>query len=258
MKFSMKFILPLFGSSYVLGSILGSKMSVDDLMSSLGTYENSQGCIEELARMKNCLIIPNRNTLNDSCNNYNTDTCQSFYKDPMSLLSTCKDNSIVSALVNSSVNLIARDLKVKCQKDESGNECPLAEVELNNDDASSADISNAVNNSCKSKICRENTLEYLEYTSEMNGKASNLLQSSISQITGVGSISEDSLNSVLQDQNNNDNEIKSYIDILKGDNCINQSKTTANANSSDAKQTVKAFSGLLSGVILIILYNVIY
>ncbi|OUM64605.1 hypothetical protein PIROE2DRAFT_60564 [Piromyces sp. E2] len=259
MKLFMKFILPSFSSSAVLGSILGSTLSADDLITSVSNYENSQDCITELARVKNCLVTTNRGNIVDSCNNYNTDTCQALYKNPMDYLSSCTNNNIISALVKSTVNLIDRDLKIKCQKDEKGNECPLAEVELNSDDASSVDISNAINNSCQSNICRENTLEYLEYTSEVNGKASNLLQSSISQISGVGTISEDNLNSIIQGQSNSDNEIKSYIDVLKSDNCVNQSKmATGSVNSSDAKQTVKTISGLLSGAILILLYNYIY
>ncbi|ORX52237.1 hypothetical protein BCR36DRAFT_411679 [Piromyces finnis] len=219
MKFSMKFILHLISSSYVLGSILSSKVGVEDLITSVSGYEGSQGCVDELSRVKNCILTATKENIIVSCNNYNTNTCQSFYKNPMNLLSSCSSNNFVNALVNSSVNLIIRDLKIKCQKDETGNECPLSEIELNIEESSNTDILNAINNSCKSKICRENTLEFLEYTSEINGKASNLLQSSITQITGAGTISEESLNSVLQDQSNNNNEIKSYIDILKSNNC---------------------------------------
>lgn len=256
----MKFILPLLSTTTVFGSILGSKFSAEGLLESVKSYNGSENCISEITKIQNCIMNNITNDkLEESCSNYNSEACQALYEDPMKVLPSCKENAIISALANSSINLIALDLKVKCQKDENGKDCPLAEVELTNSDATNEVISEAIKNSCKSKTCRENALNFLEYTSETNDKASGLLQDSITTLAGAGSISEESLNAIVERQSINDSEIKKYIETLKGENCVAQSVANVITNdASDAFKTIRSLSSIICTIVFLVLYNRIF
>ncbi|KAL6589622.1 hypothetical protein LY90DRAFT_510787 [Neocallimastix californiae] len=250
MRFTMyNIILPLLSSTAVLGSILGSTLGADGLFQSITSYGGSEACINEIKLVENCIMSDiTKNNLADSCSNYNSPTCQDFFNDPMKIVPSCNENSIVSTFINSSIGLISLDLKVKCQNDENNNSCPLAELELTNNNAGNDQILEAVKNSCKSKICRENTLNFLENVSETNAKASDLLQSSLSKISG--SISEESLNSIIQDQTNNGNEFSSYLEILKSDNC--QTRSLTDLSTNDAIPTINHIFGIINTYYILI------
>lgn len=253
MRFSMKYILPLFSSTTVFGSILGSTLGADGLLQSISSYGGSEACISELTLIKNCIMSNvTKEKLEESCSYYNSPTCQQFFDDPLGVTPSCQENSVVSTLVSSTINLISLDLKVKCQNDENNTTCPLAELELTNENASNDLIKNAVTESCNSKICRENTLNFIENAAEVNGKAANLLQSSLSKISG--SISEENLNNVLQDQTNNNNELSTYLEILKSDSCKTQSTTSGNA-TSDATSIIYCIK---SGIAILFLYTIFF
>jgi len=74
-------------------------------------------------------------------------------------------------------------------------------------------ILEAVKNSCKSRICRENTLDFLESINDVNSKASLILEASITKISGASGFSEETINDFFKDHSVNSDEIKSYIDI---------------------------------------------
>jgi len=261
MKLSIKLVLPLF-STAVFGNFLGNSLEVEGVLESISFYGGSETCTSELARVKNCISSVTKDNINDACSNYHTETCQTFYSNPLKLAPSCDTNSMAGDFIVNTVNLVSVDMKVKCQKDENGNDCPLADLELNNEDAPNEVVLEAIKNSCQSRICRENALDLLGYVNDMSLKASSLLQSSISQIAGVGSISEDSLNSILQDQTTNGEEIQSYINVLKEDTCMAQANaSTGNirANTSDAIAiSIRSFSSLFISITIILIYNYLY
>jgi len=258
MKLSVKLILSLLSSTAVFGNFLGQTTSADGLFESIGSYKGSELCVSELAKFKKCIITATKENLNDSCSNYNSNDCQTFYSNPLEAAPSCNGDSIVGAIFSISIDMVSLDLKFKCQKYENGNTCPLTEVELNNENASNEVIMEAIKNSCKSRICRENALDILEYTNEINSKAATLLQSSIAQIAGAGNISEDNLNNLLQDQSTNGSELQSYIDILKEDTCVAQSNASNATTTSDANQSIKSISTLFASIIIILIYNYLY
>jgi len=257
MKLPIKLIFSLLSSTAVFGSFLGQTTSADGLFDKVSSSKGSEKCISELTKFKNCIVTATKENLDSACNSYNTNECQAFYSNPLETAPSCENDVIIGTIFKSSIDIISLDLKFKCQKDENGKACPLAEVDLNNENASGEVISEAVKNSCKSRICRENALDILEYVNDINNKASDILQSSINQIVGAGNISEDNLNNLLKDQSANVSELQSYIDILKEDTCVAQSNAS-NATTSDANTSIKSVGTLFLSIMIILIYNYLY
>jgi len=148
-------------------------------------------------------------------------------------------------------------MKVKCQMDEDGIRCPLAELELNNEDAPNEVVMDAVKQSCSSKICRENALDLLGYVNDVSKEASVLLQSSISQIANAGNISEDNLNSILQDQTSNGEEIQTYVNVLKEESCAAQANTNASKAITSDATTLRSIGSLFVKKTAVILKKIL-
>jgi len=180
----------------------------------------------------------NKSNVENECSIYKSEQCQNMFKYGITSLKGCENYpDVVKSLYTTLFEVHSNQLNIFCEKDLSGNLCPVGEFLLNNPKNKEPPMSEILA-TCQSKSCTEKTLKlYTSYLESLD-------------------IIKDSLISINQPTKKiNETESKnlylSYIDALKSDNCTNQAST----ESSDA---ITSFAITISSTLLVILGGLLY
>jgi len=188
-------------------------------------------CLKEYSKYNNCITDINYANHEKVCPSITSDTCQEFYKDPMSFLPSCMD---FPKFVNNFpiyAKCFALSNTFLCQKDENGNLCPLSEISLKSSvfitDFEGNQFNKTREITCQSKICREATFNYYSKYEEALSYVDKL----------VLNITESEYNKSIQ-------KSKNLTDYLNSDEC---------KAMSSAVSTLKFCSGLFISLSLLLL-----
>ncbi|ORX87222.1 hypothetical protein BCR32DRAFT_264421 [Anaeromyces robustus] len=172
------------------------------------TYDNSsfeeglsQECIEEHDNSEYMECMPvdkDLDVFKQGCLKIKTEKCQNFFKNPLEYFPHCKNFPKIQEYY--STNLMKALLifyELKCQTDENGNFCPIAEALIKGE----GDVSNT----CKSKNCTDTAIKSFQ---QMDEEFYMALQNTP---FSSGSWSQEEIN-----------ESKNMVKVLESDNCRSQ------------------------------------
>ena len=151
----MKFTTP------ILAFVAASTVCASHI-TKLNKRTNAQ-CEAEIKVIKECIQTPTLNTLDYMCKKYESEECQKFYADPMSIIPSCKNDTFYTRYFQPlTIGNTKQQFNLVCIKDEAGNQCPFGEFLLKEysnlaNPVSSEQREELRKSSCRSKICREAT-----------------------------------------------------------------------------------------------------
>ncbi|OUM62504.1 hypothetical protein PIROE2DRAFT_61860 [Piromyces sp. E2] len=214
----------------ILALISATTVFADYLTDVLNNFDISaiSDCKNALDEYRECQI----DTLNlDSvganidnfCNIFATEKCQSFYKQGIARIPACQNISKeIFTPGQLLTDMIYSFLKLGCSKDENGNYCPLAGQKIiSNAEMSEEQLMNLVNESCKSKQCH------------------TIVSNTFTGVENVELLTKLLFKKQMNDLNMNttpNESIEKINNLLQSENCTSQhtirtADSTANANS---------------------------
>lgn len=208
MKFYYFLLILLFAItalSYNLNNLIMKEQKFSNEKLKKEPNETIKQCENGLENFTECLYGSNKFTsknIDKICNTFNSEKCQSFFKNPMNSVPACK--TIPKEFQNNYKSLfdISKfSMNFFCQKDESNQICPMVKLELSGN-KSEKKIMKSVKETCKYTECTETALNL--YTT-LN-KAINY--------------EEDILNEDSEAMENN-KIITNILNILQSDECNN-------------------------------------
>jgi len=161
-------------------------------------------CEKEIEEYKNCIygaVYFTKENIDNVCNEYHSEKCQTFIKDPMVVIPSCQSLTEELKSTYEYLFIISKpSMAFFCQKNENNELCPLVKYELsgNKDDN---DLMKAVNDTCQSKNCKTVALDLY-----------SILNDTINDEEAI--LNED------QEAIKNNNTIRKVYQTLKSDNCI--------------------------------------
>lgn len=172
MRFST-FIFALFAASVTYASGTENTMKLFGKNAVEIDIDNLQGndkkCMTELEPYEDCIDDPTPSTLDTYCTIFLSDNCQKFYKDPMSFIPNCKGSQLIDENLEGIIKSYVPVYNLACQKDEVGNPCPFSEVVIKTFTfLNSKELNEKMDNTCRSNICREATLNAFAENTEFS------------------------------------------------------------------------------------------
>jgi len=137
--------------------------------------ELSEGCLSASKQYEKCYAEITLSNLGSACASFKSEECQKFKNNGYLLgVNECKSEPQERvSFANDIIELMYIDAKFRCTNDENGNLCPINEYELKS--KSRNDYEQSVKDTCKSKICSD---AYVEFVNEFDPKL-NLIQNKI-------------------------------------------------------------------------------